>query len=160
MSRYDGLNLPQLIELMHELVLPDPVSRLPEGPGWWLLAGWLTAVSALLLARFLERLRRNRYRRTAAAALADIARKADSNPAAAASAIAVLLKQTALVAFPRDKVASLTGSDWARFLRESADGDAVIDAAADRLASAAYRPDADGGQLVAAAERWIRVHRA
>lgn len=160
MSRYDGLNLPQLLELMHELVMPDPVSRLPEGPGWWLLGGWLLAMAALILGRFLDRRRRNRYRRKAATALDDIARTADSNPAAAAGAIAVLLRRTALAAFPREQVASLSGSDWARFLRETADGDAVVDAVADRLASAAYQKDADGRELVAAARRWIRVHRA
>ena len=33
-NEYEGLNLPQLLELMHDLVVPDSVSRMPEGPGW------------------------------------------------------------------------------------------------------------------------------
>jgi len=159
-NRYEGLNLPQLLELMHELVLPEPVSRLPEGPGWWLIAGWLATMLALVLGRYVSGRRRNRYRRQAAAALAEIARSADANPAAAAAGIAILLKRPALAAYPRERVASLSGADWARSLRESAGNDAIIDNAADRLAHAAYQPDADGRELVKAAARWIRVHRA
>lgn len=54
MSRFDGLNLPQLIELMHEVVQPEPVSRLPQTVGWWVVLGWLVAVGLLFAARRLR----------------------------------------------------------------------------------------------------------
>jgi hypothetical protein len=104
--------------------------------------------------------RRNRYRRQAEAELDAIAARVDSEPAAAAAEIAGLVKRTALAAYPRGRVAALHGSDWAGFLRESTNDDATVAGAADRLAAAAYRPDAVGEGLVEPARRWIRKHRA
>ena len=160
MNDYEGLNLPQLLELMHELVMPEPISRMPEGPGWWIFTGWLVLVAAISVRALIERRHRNRYRREAMAALDRIEADAAGNPAAAAARVAVLLKQTALAAYPRADVAALYGEDWARFLNESASNDPVVQEASMQLASASYHPDADGRDLISPARRWIRVHRA
>lgn len=160
MSQYDGLNLVQLLELMHELVMPEPMPWLPQTPGWWVLLGWLFAVLILSGWHLLKRRRRNRYRREALAALKSIDRHAELSPAESAQRIAALLKRTALAAYPRRDVAPLYGSAWAQFLRESANDDQQIADAAGLLADAAYRPDADGAALSDAARRWIRLHRA
>ena len=160
MNDYDGLNLPQLLELMHELVMPAPVSRLPEGPGWWVLGIWLALVLAVLAKAFIDRRRRNRYRREALAQLDRIEIGADEDAAAAAAQVAVLLKQVALAAYPRADIAALYGEDWAQFLNESARNDPAVREASMRLATASYQPGADGLALISPARRWIRVHRA
>lgn len=160
MNEYEGLNLPQLLELMHGLVMPEPVSWMPEGPGWWIAASWLLAVLAILARAFFVHRRQNRYRREADALLDSIAADAESDPARAANDIAVALKHAALVAYPREKVASLYGDAWAEFLCESASNDPVVARASTQLAAAAYRNDADGRELIGPARRWIRVHRA
>ena len=160
MNDYEGLNLPQLLELMHELVFPAAISRVPEGPGWWIFLAWLVAVIVIITRSLVGRYRRNRYRREAIARLAAIEQSANDNPAAAAADIAVLLKQAALAAYPREDVAALYGEDWARFLNESASNDPIVTDVSSKLAIAAYRPDADGRELLAGARRWIRVHRA
>jgi hypothetical protein len=160
MNDYEGLNLPQLLELMHELVMPEPVSRMPEGSGWWVLLAWLAMVVTISVRALIDRRRRNRYRREAMARLEQIAASAGDDPSAAAAQIAVLLKQAALAAYPRADVASLYGEDWARFLNESASNDPLVEEASMRLATASYRPDADGRELVSPARRWIRIHRA
>ena len=160
MNDYEGLNLPQLLELMHELVMPEPVSRMPEGSGWWVLLAWLAMVVTISVRALINRRRRNRYRREAMARLEQIAASAGDDPSAAAAQIAVLLKQAALAAYPRADVASLYGEDWARFLNESASNDPLVEEASMRLATASYRPDADGRELVSPARRWIRIHRA
>jgi hypothetical protein len=160
MNDYEGLNLPQLLELMHELVMPAPISRMPEGPGWWILTGWLALLAAISVRALIERRRRNRYRREAMAQLDRIEADAAGNPVAVAARVAVLLKQTALAAYPRADVAALYGEDWARFLSESASYDPVVEEASMQLASASYHPDADGRGLISPARRWIRVHRA
>ena len=49
-GRFEGLNLPQLLDLMHELAVPEPVPWLPQTPGWWVFCGWALAVTALLIA--------------------------------------------------------------------------------------------------------------
>jgi predicted negative regulator of RcsB-dependent stress response len=159
-SKYDGLNLPQLLDRMHELVMPEPVAWLPQTPGWWIVLGWMLAVLLLLAWQFARRRRRNRYRRDALAELKTIAAASELGPAESAQHIAALLKRTALAVYPRDEVAALYGADWAQFLRDSSGNDPQIADAADRLAAAAYRPDADGSVLTGPAKRWIRLHHA
>lgn len=160
MSGYDGLNLPQLLELMHELKMPEPVSMVPQTPGWWVLAGWLAAGMLVVAFKLVKRRRHNRYRREAASLLNGIGARAASDPSGTAQDIAALLKRTALAAYPRETVASLYGADWAAFLCRTAGNDPEIVAAADQLAFSAYRADADGRALVNPARRWIRLHRA
>ena len=125
MNDYEGLNLPQLLELMHELVMPEPVSRAPEGPGWWILFGWFAIVVVVIVRAAIERRRRNRYRREAMARLDQVEAAASEDPSAAAAEVAVILKQAALAAYPRADVAALYGKDWARFLNQSASNDRV-----------------------------------
>lgn len=160
MNPYDGLNLPQLLELMHGLVLPTAVPWMPATPGWWIALAWLLAMLLIGARQLIKHRRRNRYRREAKALLKAIEDRADRDPAAAAGDIAQLLKRTALAAYPRRQVASLRGAEWAEFLRVSASNDPIVNAASEQLAAAAYRADADGSVLVAPARRWIEVHRA
>lgn len=159
MNPYEGLNLPDLIALMHGLALPEPVSWLPETPGWWILLGWLLAVLMLTGWRLVKHHHRNRYRREALAELKAIADQPALSPNEVAQQISVLLRRTALAAYAREQIAPLYGTAWAQFLKNSANDDSQIGAAADGLATASYHPDADGRTLVAPARRWIRLHR-
>jgi predicted negative regulator of RcsB-dependent stress response len=159
-SRYDGLNLPQLLDLMHGLVTPEPVPWSPTTPGWWIVLGWLLALLVLATWQIVKRRRRDRYRRDALAELKSIDADSSNDPATAAQRIAAVLKRTALVAYPRQDVAGLYGTEWAQFLVESSDNDPQVAAAADDLAAAAYRPGADPNVLSTPARRWIRRHRA
>lgn len=160
MSQYDGLNLSELISLMHDLAMPEPVPWIPATPGWWILFSWLIGTVLVATAAVVKRRRLNRYRREALAELTAIENESESSPGETAQRIAVLLKRTALVAYPRDQVASLFGADWARFLKDSTNNDRHIVAAADKLAVAAYQSDCDSKMLCKPARRWIRLHRA
>jgi len=111
---------------------PDPASLqnlndiiLPASVGWWPLAtGWyvLFGISMIILAWFsYQSIRRwfaDRYRRAALNELRSIeegirsAAKRDSS----LRQIPILLKRTALSAYQRDQVASLSGKDWHDFL--------------------------------------------
>jgi len=160
MNRYEGLNLPQLLDLTHGLVLPEPVSWMPQTIGWPVVVVWLIAVVVSIGWYSFKRWQKNRYRRDALAELASLEVQAKMDPAAIAGEIAALVKRTALAAFPRQRVANLHGAEWARFLCESAGNDSQIQRAADQIAVAAYRTDVDGNALVAPARRWIELHRA
>ncbi len=157
-DEYEGLNLPQLLEQMRDLVEPEAVAWTPETVGWLVATLWLAAVALLVAVRACLSWRRNRYRRAALAELQAIRSRARRGEAVG-EALAVLLKRTALAVYPRKKVASLHGAGWADFLRRSSRGDRVVARAADELASAAYRRDADVAALIAPAGRWIKVHR-
>ena len=156
MNEYDGLNLAQLLDLLSDPVVPDPVSFLPQTTGWWIVLAWLAGVLLIVLWGVLSRWQRNRYRREALRTLRAIEQDRDE----AAGQIATLLRQTALAAYPRSEVASLYGDAWAEFLKTSSRNDRVVRESANDLASAAYRADVDVALLVKPARRWIQVHRA
>lgn len=159
MSQYDGLNLPQLMELMHDVVVPEQVGWGPATAGWWILLGWLLGVGFLFARQWINERRRNRYRREALAELATIEKQLHPGGQASARDIAVLIKRTALVAYPREQVASLYGEQWASFLQQSTNDDRQIAQAASDLGCAAWRPDIDAMALCEPARRWIRLHR-
>ncbi len=158
-EEYRGLNLPQLLDLMHALVEPEPVSWMPQTVGWWVLAAWVVVGAGLLAWHAYGVWRRNRYRQEALAALDAIEARARAGESSA-EPVAVLLKRTALAAYPREEVARLYGADWARFLGESSGNDPVVASSAEHLANAAYRADVDATALIEPARRWIEVHRA
>jgi hypothetical protein len=160
MTRFEGLNLPQLLDLMHDLVRPGPVAWAPQTIAWVVVAVWLAAVVGLIIWSRIQHWRRNGYRREALAELRRIARQQELDQQTLAYAVATLLKRTALAAFERDKVADLYGKDWAEFLRRSSGNDKLVDRNAEALGAAAYSKVANGYELLAPARRWIEVHRA
>jgi Domain of unknown function (DUF4381) len=102
------VDLVTLIEELQQPPEPIPVSMMPQTWGWAGLAALLTALLLWLLWRGWRRWRANAYRR---AALAELELAGD-DPAR----IAGVLRRTALAAWPRVEVASLTGEDWPAFL--------------------------------------------
>ncbi len=160
MSRYERLNLPELLALMHDIERAEPVPWIPQTAGWFVAVAWLLVVVVLIAWNSLQTWRRRRYRREALAILDRIAARGDQDPAVAAQQVAAVLKRTALAAYSRSEVAALHGDEWIAFLCRSADNDPVVEEAAPDLAAAAYAPDADGRRLLESARRWIEVHRA
>lgn len=158
MSEYQGLNLPQLLDLLEPIVLPEQVSLLPQTPGWWVLAGWLLSLGLIAIWRWRVRWRANGYRRQAQAEIDKLLTETDA-PAATAAGIAQVVKRTALVAYPREQVASLSGAEWAAFLERSSGADSQVAAGAAQLAVAAYRSNVAPEQIVEPARRWIECHR-
>ena len=159
MNEYEGLNLPQLLDLMLDLAEPAPAAWAPQTVGWLVAALWLVAVMLVVSRYTYVSWRRNRYRRAALAELETIEARAHRGKPAAAL-LAALLKRTALVAYPRREVAALYGAEWARFLRESAGHSRSVEKSADDLAAVAYRRDPDVAVLIQPARRWIEAHRA
>jgi hypothetical protein len=150
-QRFQGLNLPQLMELMHPNVVPEPIPWTPQTIGWAIAAAWLVATVLIAALAWLRAWRANRYRREALAALTTVG---------SGHELAVLVRRAALAAYPRAQVAHLCGSDWAEFLSLSSGRDPIVAAAAEQLAQAAYRADVNLEQVKPAARRWIQVHRA
>jgi hypothetical protein len=159
---------PTNLSRLHDIVVPAPAPWWPPAPGWWWLLG-AAAVAALVTSVCgFCRWQQNRYRREACAELTRLLPAAASaeGRAAALAAIAVLLKRTALTAFPRAEVASLTGAEWDRFLDREG-GTRFATGLGRRLQAAVHDPrtaddwDRAGVEALAAmARRWIRRHDA
>lgn len=152
---------------MTDIALPPPVSMMPATWGWAALLAAVVLVLAVVLRRRLRRRARNRYRREALAELSTL-EKAIDTPAGrrhALQSLPALLKRTALAAWQRETVASLSGEGWSDFLRAHA-GTARIDDEAYRFfAESEYRPsdlaatdEARARHSLAAARQWIEAH--
>ncbi len=146
-----------------EIFVPDSIALTPQTVGWKLLAGLILGLAVWALVRLVRRYRANRYRRAALAELEGL-RGTDANEASL-GAIPEILKRTALCAFPRSKVASLTGGEWRAFLDATCPDAGFDPELGDALASLSYRgpetvPPATAARLYEASARWIRGHRA
>ncbi|CAH1656137.1 conserved hypothetical protein [Hyphomicrobiales bacterium] len=142
---------------LRDIVLPSAIPYWPPAAGWWILAVVLLACLAILVARMIARYRHDAYRRAALRELRAIGPAADAVRAQATSAV---LKRAALVAFPRENVAALTGEQWLRFLDHTGRMQAFsTDAGRDLVAlSCGASVRSDGVAMAAAAERWIGRH--
>jgi hypothetical protein len=131
---------PTSLDRLHDVIAPPPVPWWPPAPGWyWVLAVLLVLALVLVLRTFLH-WQHNHYRREA---LAEFEKQlpllaSDSTRASALTALSVLLKRTALTAFPRTEVASLTGPAWLAFLNRTAAMNGFTSDAGKLLEDAAY----------------------
>ena len=148
--------------VLHDIVLPEPVSLMPQTPAWWVVLGLVAVLLGWWIYAAVRRHRANRYRRLAVARLADIERPLPDS--AALGKLPVLVKRTALAFRPRGEVAALSGEPWLRFLDASYGGEGFTRGPGRLLPTLAYaRPgevsDEDSRQLIQLIRRWIRRHR-
>jgi hypothetical protein len=155
---------------LQEIGLPEPVAWTPQAPGWYVLAALL--LSAILWGtwRLYRRWRADAYRRTALGELQELERLAAdaSRRAEAVAALPVLLKRTALAAYPRAEVAQLSGAAWLGFLdgtlgsNEFSQGPGKLLPEISYQGPVALRATEEGEvrNLLALARRWVHRHRA
>lgn len=137
---------------LHDFYQPPPPSWTPHTAGWYVVFGLLFLIVAWAMWRIFARWKRNRYRREA---LRDL-------ESADICAIPVLVKRTALAAWPREQVASLTGEPWLQFLEVHGSGSFPKDQGRRLLdleyGNAPLRREEEQAIRQAAAD-WIRRHR-
>jgi hypothetical protein len=153
---------------LHDIVVPEPVSYLPQTIGWGIVLLALIGLGVWLGVLARRRQRTRRYRELALRDLEALRRQYQGGARQEVfSALPELVKRTALVAFPRPDVASLTGKEWLEFLNRSYDGAGFTDGPGRWLPSLAYAcragqpvPDEEEmGSLVSLVQTWIRDHR-
>lgn len=145
-----------------DIPLPTPVSLWPQT--WPLRILIVLALAGLAYAalRSIQHWRANLYRREALSELKRIeSGAAKLTPTELATALASLVRRTALAAFPREQAASLTGGDWLAFLDRTCAGGIFSEGAARALEISAYRPEPsmDPSALILAVRSWITMHR-
>lgn len=146
---------------LQDLALPAAISPWPQTP----LSLALCVVFGLLLIGLagwqLRRWHANRYRRRALAALDTLQRRCGADPTCLAE-LPVLLKLVALQAWPRERVAALSGPYWLAFIRQQCPGHHVPEALAELAYWPAERIAALGqderAALLYAARTWLRHH--
>jgi hypothetical protein len=151
---------PQQALQLRDIHLPGAPAFWPPAPGWWLLAATLLALLVWLTLIALRRYRIRRQRRRVLSALASLERQlaSEGTPDALAH-MSVLLRRLALMRFPRQHVAALTGNAWLRFLDESGGDGQFTQGPGRLLATAPYQralpSDLDAARLVALLREWV-----
>jgi hypothetical protein len=127
---------------LSDIVLPPSISFWPLGQGAYLFCLAILISIGLLTYLYLTRKRANAYRREGLRLLASAETVHD---------VSVVLKRVALGVFARERVASLYGDPWLRFLGETCSGCKVqgLCGTPDLLAD---------DELRTAAGFWIRHH--
>jgi len=156
------------LQNLHEIFLPEPVSWMPQTMGWYVVFGIILFLAGWWVYGRLRRFRANRYRRLALAELEVIERELNQ-PEKRSNALAeipVLLKKTALSAYPRTDVADLSGEEWLAFLDKTMGGKNFAEGEGGLLPELAYAPahritqlpDEHIGDLLRLVRHWIKRH--
>ncbi len=159
---------PGLIGL-HDIVLAEPVSYAPATVGWLIVAVLLVVLLAGLVWWGVQGWRAEAYRRRALEELArldpwlDDPEKRD----AVLARLSPLVKRTALAFAPRERVASLSGDAWLRYLDEIGPRPAFVDGPGRRLEDIAFGspeavaklPDGEARALFDAVRSWVGGHQ-
>jgi len=142
------------LEQLHDFYQPPSPSWRPQTVGSYVALSMLAILLIAFATSLWHRWKRNRYRREALRQLVHT----DVRD------ISELLKRTALSAWPRADVASLTGPAWLKFLNGSARQASFDSAIADQFEAMAFsssRPSQeDESSIRSEASHWIKHHKA
>lgn len=141
------------LDNLQDFYQPPPPAWTPQTIGWYVLFAIAGLLFLWVTIYNLRRWLANRYRREALRQLALLP----------PDQFSTLLKQTSLIAWPREQVASLTGKAWLDFLAESANsqlfhrapGNCIEEVALQRVVLSVQ----DEQELRKLAAEWIRRHR-
>ncbi|MCP4620131.1 MAG: DUF4381 domain-containing protein [Bradyrhizobium sp.] len=149
-----------------DIPLPPEVSLWPQTWTSRIAIALLVAAAVVAIWHLVHSWRANRYRREALFELDEIGQRLDAGEVRGErlAELSMLVRRTALAAFPRESVAPLAGPAWLAFLDRSYGGRGFSQGAGRLLASAPYQRAApDQAQLRALAalvRQWIRGHHA
>ena len=145
-----------------DIPLPHEVSLWPETWASRIAVVVLLVTAVVAIWRFISYRRANRYRREALAELTRITSAPDTAPNELAAQLSLLVRRTALAAFPRQQIAPLNGAAWLAFLDRSSGGTEFSRGPGRWLASAPYARtgpnDSQRPELIELTRRWIRGH--
>jgi len=154
-----------LVHGISEIKAPPPIPWSFEAPGWTVVWMLLLLILTGILFRAFRKWRANAYRRTALAAMRKVENHKGDRKETVLSALPRILKDTALCAYPRTHVASLSGEKWIEFLQQSYGTKGFDRVAAENLNIIAYqRPEHwwfsenEAAQTIYLAKNWIRYH--
>ena len=144
---------------LRDIHLPAEPGLWPPAPGWWILVALLLVLLAWAAWVATHRYRLHRQRQRILAMLGELEQDSDTTPEKIAR-ISILLRRLALMRYPRQRVAALTGRDWLGFLDASGGQGRFSQGPGQVLASGPYQPalpaDLDTRVLVSLVRDWVK----
>lgn len=154
---------PASLQNLNDIMAPGPLPWWPPAPGWYAVAAVVFVLAVWAIVRFLSKWRANAYRREALRHCAAIQSSGDEQ----LRQLPTVLKRTALSAWPRKQVASLSGREWHVFLDRTASTNLFTDGAGALLDRLAYPGKSEKpltaeelSRLFEACFFWLRHHQA
>lgn len=152
------------LDQLADIHLPDGVNWWPLAPGWWAL---LALIIIALVGFFIWRHRKaqNVYRDIAQHQLEGIYAdyQQTQNAAAYLQALSLLLRRTALTAYPHSFNASIKGKEWLQWLDQVCPAlqDKFSSELGENLLTSVYQknPHIDVSGLHQLSSQWIHLHR-
>ena len=155
-----------LIHGIDEIILPNTISWWPIAPGWQALGFIATLYLVVKAGRLAIRWWHNRYRREVLRQLSSLQREVGSRLQDVVSVLPYYIRVTALQAYPRQDVASLSGDDWLTFLDTHYSGPSFSGGIGEKLLAVAYLPpekwqlgEKESHALIEMSRHWIAKHR-
>lgn len=144
-----------LLNNLHDIHTPPPVSWWPLAPGWWIAAACVFLLGAFI---WWWMHRAAPWRKQALRELAQLETTLAREPAVAIAGISVIVRRVSLTVRDPVTVAALTGDAWLEFLDEAANMQEFTRGAGRALASAPYArvETTDAAVLLQLARRWVR----
>ena len=144
---------------LRDIHAAPPPAFWPPAPGWWLLAAVLLLVLAVLAVWSFRRYRAYRQKCQIMDEIDQLIHcYSKENITAFITGVSTLLRRVALRRYARARVASLTGSDWLRFLDETG-GEGKFEQGVGRILEVGpYQPrthDVPAEVLLALVRRWV-----
>lgn len=138
---------------------PEPIGFSFAAPGWYGLGILLILVLVYLLSKFIMSYRRKAYRRAAVKTLNSLGREelADRDKI---KEILLVLKLVAIKTYGREKVASLFGREWLKFLEDTGKTSnfTAFEPVISEMVYCEHEPTVELNQLMTMAKIWIRTH--
>ena len=152
---------------LEPIIAPGRVPFWPPAPGWYVVAGVVLLLLFYAIYLTIKKRKKNRYRTQALNILKGIreGERTETGPKEI-NELNQLLKITALAAFSRERVASLSGNEWLEFLEFTCPGTTFTAAPGNLLAQVGLMapgsveiPQEDWMELIRLSESWIAHHR-
>ena len=152
-------SVPDPLQELRDIHLPDPISWWPPAFGWWMvIVALVMMVSLILWAR--SHRKRTRPRRVALAQLEQVKQQyaVQADDQWAITEVSHLLRRYALVVFSRSKVAGLSGQSWLQFLDTTGHTNQFSEGPGRSLRSGPYQSHGptSASELLPLVERWIQ----
>lgn len=160
---------PTSLQYLHDIISPVPASWLPPAPGWYALGFSLFLICSWFSVHQYLAWKRNKYRREALIELDVLGKELADNASyqQLLPQLPRLVKRTAIAAYGRNLVASVTGDDWLAFLDKTGSTHLFTKGSGQLLNDCSYLPAAQLAQFsrkqVAGLQKavfyWIRKHQ-
>ena len=149
------------LEQLRDIHLPDPVSWWPPALGWWVVAILFLGLIATCIWWYRNpSIRAYRVARKELKHLRE-EHQASQDDLTLVKDLSVLLRRYALAVFGRQRVASLIGDSWMRFLNETGKTLSFTEGAGQVLQTVPYggRDPVEAHTLLILVEQWIKTNR-